>query len=223
MLRSQQVGLVRPGTAVKGGTSLNNYLLEKLNYLRESPLILLEYNMERFGRILNAIFSIVILLFFLGLIVCGIPLWIINWNFQLFPLEIGVLRFIGFGPIILGIVTMLAVMWGWILSATGTPLPFDLPKELIVRGSYRFVRNPMYAGYLLILFGEIFLFKSSGLLLYFLALFASFHTFVVFIEEPMLKHKFGESYEQYCKSVRRWIPRLKPFRGNISRSPQPSA
>ncbi len=173
--------------------------------------------MERFGRILNAIFSIRIVVFAIGLLCYAIPLIIINSDFNLFPLEIGVLRFIGFGPIIVGIVTMMAVIWGWILSATGTPLPFDLPKELIVRGSYRFVRNPMYAGYLLILSGEIFPFKSSALLLYFLVLFASFHTFVVFVEEPMLKHKFGESYEQYCKSVRRWIPPLKAFRGNISK------
>ena len=174
--------------------------------------------MNLFERILNAIFSIVILLFFLGLIVCGIPLWIIDWDFHLFPLEIGVFRFIGLAPIILGIVTMMGFIWGWIRSATGSPLELDLPKELIVRGSYRFVRNPMYVGFLLILFGEIVLFKSSVLLLYLLTFLVILHTFVVFVEEPMLKLKFGESYEQYCKSVPRWIPRLKAFRGNTSRS-----
>jgi protein-S-isoprenylcysteine O-methyltransferase Ste14 len=154
----------------------------------------------------------------LGLFGYVIPRWIISWDFHLFPLEIGVFRFIGLAPIILGIVTMMGFIWGWILSASGSPLPLDLPKELIVRGSYRFVRNPMYVGYLLILFGEILLFKSSTLSLYLLMFFLFLHMFVVFVEEPMLKHKFGESYEQYCKSVPRWIPRLKPFRGNTSRS-----
>jgi protein-S-isoprenylcysteine O-methyltransferase Ste14 len=154
----------------------------------------------------------------LGLFGYVIPRWIISWDFHLFPLEIGVFRFIGLAPIILGIVTMMGFIWGWILSASGSPLPLDLPKELIVRGSYRFVRNPMYVGYLLILFGEILLFKSSTLSLYLLMFFLFLHTFVVLVEEPMLKHKFGESYEQYCKSVPRWIPRLKPFRGNTSRS-----
>jgi len=114
---------------------------------------------------------------------------------------------------------MAGFIWGWVLSGTGSPLQFDMPNELIVRGSYRFVRNPMYVGYFLILFGEIFLFKSSTLLLYLLVSFLFFHTTVVFLEEPMLKLKFGESYEQYCKSVPRWIPRLKPFRGDISKSP----
>ena len=170
--------------------------------------------MNLFERILNAIFSIVIMVLGLWLLNYAIPFWIIDWDFHLFPLEIGVFRFIGFVPIILGMVTMTGFVWGWILSAAGSPLPLDMPKELIVRGSYRFVRNPMYVCYLLILLGEIFLFKSSALLLYLLALFLLLHAFVVFVEEPMLKHKFGESYEQYCKSVPRWIPRLKPFRQN---------
>ena len=133
----------------------------------------------------------------------------------MFPLEIGIFRFIGLAPIILGILTMVGFIWGWILSATGSPLLLDLPKELIVRGSYRFVRNPMYVGFFLILSGEILLFESSALLLYLLTLFLFLHSLVVFVEEPMLKHKFGEIYEQYCRSVPRWIPRLKAFRGNI--------
>jgi protein-S-isoprenylcysteine O-methyltransferase Ste14 len=174
--------------------------------------------MDLFYRILNAIFSVVLMVIALVITVYAVPLWIIDWNFQLFPLEIGVFRFIGLAPIILGIVTMTGFIWGWILSDTGSPLLFDTPKELIARGSYRFVRNPMYAGFFFILFGEILLFKSSALLLYLLLLFLFFHTLVVFVEEPMLKLKYGETYEQYCRLVPRWIPRLKPFRGDISKS-----
>jgi protein-S-isoprenylcysteine O-methyltransferase Ste14 len=174
--------------------------------------------MGLFEKILNAIFSISVMILGLGLLGFAIPLWIIDWDVHLFPLEIDVFRFIGLAFIILGIVGMTAFIWGWIVSGTGSPLPFDVPKELIVRGSYRFVRNPMYVGYLLIVFGEFLFFKSSALLLYLLTLFLFLHAFVVFVEEPMLKHQFGESYEQYCKSVPRWIPRLKPFRGDIAKS-----
>jgi protein-S-isoprenylcysteine O-methyltransferase Ste14 len=173
--------------------------------------------MELFERILNAIFTIVIMVLALGLFVYVIPRGIMDWDFHLFPLEIGVFRYIGLAPIILGIVMMMGFIWVWILSGTGSILQLDLPKELIVRGSYRFVRNPMYVGFFLILFGEILLFKSSTLLLYLLTFFLFLHMLVVFVEEPMLKHKFGESYEQYCKLVPRWVPRLKAFRGNISR------
>ena len=149
--------------------------------------------MGLFERILNAFFSIVIMVLALGFFCYAIPIWIINWDSRLFPLEIGVFRFIGLAPIILGFVTMMGFIWSWIQSGTGSPLPLDLPKELIVRGSYRFVRNPMYIGVFLILFGEILLLKSSALLLYLLMVFLLLHTFVVFVEEPMLKHKFGES------------------------------
>lgn len=173
--------------------------------------------MGLFGRILNAIFSVALTLIFSALVVYFIPKWIIDSDFHLFPLEIGVFRFVGLAPIILGIVTMVGFIWGWILSGTGTPLQFDLPKELIGRGSYRYTRNPMDVGYFLILFGEIVLFRSSALLLYLLVSFLFFHTVVVFIEEPMLKLKFGALYEQYCDSVPRWIPCLKPFRRDISR------
>ena len=91
---------------------------------------------------------------FSGLTVYLIPLWILDWNVHLFPLEIGVFRFFGLAPIILGIVTMAGFIWGWVLSGTGSPLQFDMPNELIVRGSYRFVRNPMYVGYFFILLNE---------------------------------------------------------------------
>jgi hypothetical protein len=65
----------------------------------------------------------------LGLLGFAIPLWIIDWDFHLFPLEIDVFRSIGLALIILGIVTMMGFIWGWILSGTGSPLPFDVPKN----------------------------------------------------------------------------------------------
>ena len=152
--------------------------------------------MDLFERILNTIFSIVITVFLVGLMCFFIPRWILGWDFHLFPLEIGVFRFIGLVPLILGIVTMLGFIWGWILSGTGTPLQFDTPKELIVRGSYRFVRNPMYVGYFLILFGEVLLFESSVLLVYFLVFFL----FPIFFFYRTLKNMYCSSYEEDLSS-----------------------
>ena len=136
----------------------------------------------------------------------------------MFGLEINIFLFMGLVPIILGLVTLIGFIWGFIVAGTGTPVPYDMPEELLVRGSYRFVRNPMYVGGYLLLLGQAILFKSFGFLLYLVVLFVLFHLFVVFIEERMLKEKFGELYAQYCKSVPRWIPRLRPFRGDISKS-----
>ena len=152
-----------------------------------------------------------------------VPRLILKSDFDVFGLQINAFLFIGLVPIILGLVTIIGFIWGFIAAGTGTPVPYDIPEELMIRGSYRFVRNPEYVGGLLLLVGQAILFKSFGFLIYFVVLFLLFHLLVVFIEERMLKEKFGELYEQYCTSVPRWIPRLRPFRGDISKSQSPPA
>ena len=77
-------------------------------------------------------------------------------------------------------------------------------------GFYRYVRNPMYLAVLVVLLGQTLLFGHVGVLIYaiFVALYA--HGFVVLYEEPTLQDTFGAEYAQYCRQVRRWLPRLTP-------------
>lgn len=89
----------------------------------------------------------------------------------------------------------------------GTPLPLDPPKLLVVRGLYRYARNPMYISVLLVVFGESVLFRSWLLFRYALVGWAFFHLFVLLYEEPTLRDKFGTSYDEYCQRVNRWLPR----------------
>ena len=89
----------------------------------------------------------------------------------------------------------------------GTLSPVDPPSTLVVRGLYRYVRNPMYVGVLLLLLGEAALFQSRALLIYTGIWFLFVNLFVILYEEPTLRGKFGDSYDQYRRSVRRWIPR----------------
>ena len=84
----------------------------------------------------------------------------------------------------------------------GTPAPIDPPKYLVVRGLYRYSRNPMYLGVLAILFGWSLLFHSLALAIYGVAVAAGFHLFVVLYEEPHLKRVFGSSYAQYLRQGR---------------------
>jgi protein-S-isoprenylcysteine O-methyltransferase Ste14 len=56
--------------------------------------------------------------------------------------------------------------------------------------------------------GQGLFFGSPGVLLYAAALALAFHLFVVFVEEPGLRRRFGPSYEAYCRRVPRWLPRL---------------
>ena len=89
----------------------------------------------------------------------------------------------------------------------GTLAPVDPPRALVIRGLYRYVRNPMYVGVVLVLLGEAALFRSTDLLLYSAVFFLVVNLFVILYEEPALRARFGEPYEQYRRSVGRWIPR----------------
>lgn len=128
-----------------------------------------------------------------------------------YSFDIGVLRFGGWLPMVLGLVVFVWCVLSFAILGKGTPSPLIPPKRLVARGLYRFVRNPMYFGWLLVLAGEAILFQSIPLVKYLGGTFAFFYFFILFFEEPSLSHKFGESYERYRKSVRRWIPRLKPY------------
>jgi protein-S-isoprenylcysteine O-methyltransferase Ste14 len=114
-------------------------------------------------------------------------------------------------PLAVGISVLLRCIWDFAASGGGTLAPVDPPKYLVVRGLYRYVRNPMYVGVLLILFSEAWLFDSRALLSYAIGCFVTVHTFVLLYEEPHLRRKFGAVYVSYCETVNRWLPK-KPSR-----------
>jgi protein-S-isoprenylcysteine O-methyltransferase Ste14 len=93
------------------------------------------------------------------------------------------------------------------LAGRGTPAPIDAPTRLVVRGLYRRMRNPMYAGVLSILGAETIWLGSGALALYTLCVLGLFSTFILLYEEPTLRRVFGEEYARYCERVPRWIPR----------------
>jgi protein-S-isoprenylcysteine O-methyltransferase Ste14 len=96
----------------------------------------------------------------------------------------------------------------FVVQGHGTPAPFDAPRKLVVAGPYRYVRNPMYVGGFLALIGFGLLLRSFSALLFALVPVVLFNFFVLFYEEPQLRKQFGTSYENYCRTVNRWIPRL---------------
>ena len=77
----------------------------------------------------------------------------------------------------------------------GTPLPVDAPKKLVVRGLYKYTRNPMYIGVLIIILGWNVLYQTLFLGLYAILVGACLHLFIVLYEEPRLEREFGEQYE----------------------------
>ena len=80
-------------------------------------------------------------------------------------------------PILLaGLLMYLRCVWDFAHRGRATPLPLDAPRVLVVEGLYRYVRNPMYLGVLLVIAGQALVFE------------------------------FGDTYDRYCQNVRRWVP-----------------
>src|SRR5215475_4883626 len=97
------------------------------------------------------------------------------------------------------------------VRADGTPVPVAAPPRLVVSGFYRYVRNPIYLGFLGILVGQVLLFGSLGLLEYTAVAWCIGAAGVRFYEEPTLARKFGAEYQAYRRAVPAWIPRLHPW------------
>jgi protein-S-isoprenylcysteine O-methyltransferase Ste14 len=121
-------------------------------------------------------------------------------------------HFVAVLVIAIGAALLAVCIWEFAHSGRGTLAPVDPPKQLVVRGLYRYVRNPMYLSVTLILLGQLMLTRSSALLAYLAFLFAAVNLFVIGYEEPTLRRQFGESYEQYTQAVNRWIPTFRSHR-----------
>lgn len=93
----------------------------------------------------------------------------------------------------------------------GTLAPWDPPREIVVTGPYRYVRNPMISGVILILVGEAAIMQTRGQFMWAVTFFAINAIHIPLFEEPQLRRRFGESYEAYCRHVGRLIPRLTPW------------
>jgi protein-S-isoprenylcysteine O-methyltransferase Ste14 len=103
-------------------------------------------------------------------------------------------------------------IWEFARTGRGTLSPVDPPRELVVRGLYRYVRNPMYLSVTVIVLSEVLLTGSRGLLLYWVVWFAAANLFVIGYEEPVLRRQFGAAYERYTREVGRWLPKLRSSR-----------
>ena len=116
---------------------------------------------------------------------------------------------------ITGALVLLRCVWDFFAAGKGTLAPIDPPRFLVVRGLYRFTRNPMYNGVIALILGEAWLFRSIGLAQYALLVLILFHLFVVLYEEPVLESQFGESYRAYRRAVPRWGFTTRPFQESI--------
>ncbi len=151
--------------------------------------------------------TVIFTIFVPGFWTVAMPYWLLPRGAR--P-DLGGVRAAGWLLIAAGIALYLAcAFWGFALRGRGTPLPIDPPKKLVVEGPYGVVRNPMYWSVASVMLGEAVVFHSLALAELAVAFFVGTNLFVLLYEEPALRRKFGAEYEEYCRRVPRWLPRLK--------------
>jgi len=146
---------------------------------------------------------------FIVFLLVYLPGRFLSWSGIVAPATTGALQVAGMIIVIIGTVIALWCVFTFVFIGKGTPAPFDPPRKLVIRGPYRFVRNPMYIGAILTLLGLALFYGSLSILIYAGLFFLATHLFVVLYEEPTLRQLFGSDYETYCGRVRRWWPKTK--------------
>jgi protein-S-isoprenylcysteine O-methyltransferase Ste14 len=143
----------------------------------------------------------------------GIAAWLCRPVDQYIPIHFpSGTRILGDVLMSIGVALTLITAGYFVINGRGTPAIFDPPKEFVFEGLNRFVRNPIYIGYVAWILGLGLYYRSISIILFAVAAFLLIHTFVVFAEEPGLRRRFGVQYENYCRAVPRWLPRFTPPR-----------
>ena len=147
-----------------------------------------------------------------------VPWWISRWRlappFAGFP----PIRYFGILLISLGVPVLLDSFARFALQGLGTPAPVFPTRHLVVKGLYRYVRNPMYLGVVSVILGQALLFGNVRLLEYAALVWLAFYVFVLAYEEPTLRRSFGAEYEAFCANVPRWLPRTRPWTVGTSKA-----
>lgn len=143
---------------------------------------------------------------FIGMLLIYVPARLLAWSGIVHPTTIEMPQILGISVGTLGAFSALWCIFTFSFIGKGTPAPFDPPQHLVVRGPYRYVRNPMYIGAGLALIGAGLFYESLVLLSYAGIFLLVCHLFVILYEEPTLRRTFGSEYEMYCQNVNRWWP-----------------
>jgi protein-S-isoprenylcysteine O-methyltransferase Ste14 len=167
-------------------------------------------------RVLALVGTVVFLVLAPGFLVVLVPFWISRWRIQPPLLGFMGLRMLGVILMAAGFTVLLESFARFALQGLGTPAPVFPTQHLIVKGFYRYVRNPMYVAVVSMVLGQGLFFGNPQLLVYgFIAWLGTF-LFVLTYEEPTLRRTFGAEYETYRANVPRWIPRFTPWRSKTN-------
>ena len=128
------------------------------------------------------------------------------------PGEVG-LQLLGVALLAVGLALFVASLRRFASEGKGTLAPWDPPRRLVVRGPYRYVRNPMISGVIFVLCAEALILLSAPHAMWAAVVFAINAIYIPLLEEPMLEERFGDDYREYCRHVGRLLPRVRPWQG----------
>jgi len=137
-----------------------------------------------------------------------IPFWISRWQFEPSFFGFEPVRWFGVLLILFAVPVLLESCARFAVEGLGTPAPILPTQHLVVKGLYRYVRNPMYVAVVSIIIGQGLLLGNASVLVYAAVVWAAFFGFVLLYEEPKLRKTYGAEYDAYTARVPRWIPRI---------------
>lgn len=150
-----------------------------------------------------------------GVIAIVVPVWIArSYGVALTtPRTPGAALGLGIGVVLLvvGLTLFSASLYSFWSQGRGTLAPWDPPRRFVVEGPYRFVRNPMISGVIFVLCGEALGLQSPPHAVWAGLFLLNNLIYIPFVEEPRLAARFGPSYREYTRQVRRFLPRLTPW------------
>jgi protein-S-isoprenylcysteine O-methyltransferase Ste14 len=144
-----------------------------------------------------------------GIVFGLIPWWITRWHEHETWSEVPVVPELGFVLIGFGVLTLVEAFARFAIEGLGTPAPVLPTQHLVIKGSYRYVRNPMYLAGLCIIFGQALVLGDWRLVVYGVVIWLCSHLFILGYEEPTLRRTYGAEYANYCADIPRWLPRLR--------------
>ena len=138
------------------------------------------------------------------LLLCLAAMLLLRWLWPLATLISPPFNGLGLAPLLLGLWLSGAASrhFGAVQTNINT---FDEPGQLVTTGLFRYSRNPMYLGFVLIALGGGLLLGSLSPLLLAVAFAILTDRWYIAYEEQAMRVKFGTAYEAYARQVRRWL------------------
>lgn len=150
-------------------------------------------------------FAVPPIIFLLCVIIAGSLQWFLFRDVNLLPF-LPFLWHVSLG-LLVGLAGFAFMMSAWFhFLFIGTTVKTSRPVSMLVEsGSFRYCRNPMYVGFVTLLFAGAVVFGSLPFLIAAGAMFLYLNHYVIPREERYMSDAFGENYLRYCSKVRRWL------------------